>query len=148
MQVLLTNLSDLEAEAGRFVLSLSPKEEGATLVTLSGELGAGKTTFTQALSRALGVTDVITSPTFVLQKVYALDGTHGFSRLVHIDAYRLSGGSDLAPLGLDDILKDAKNLVVLEWPEKVADGLPQATVTVSLEVHDDQSRTISYDKKD
>src|ERR1700754_3179272 len=87
-------VEELDREAEGFAGRLVPSAQGATLVTLTGELGAGKTTFTQSLARALGVTDTVTSPTFVLEKIYSLpDSTQGFTRLVHIDAYRLSGGA-------------------------------------------------------
>lgn len=143
MERALPDLSVLETEVARFIEGVRPKVEGATLITLSGELGAGKTTFTQALARALGVTEAITSPTFVLMKIYALPDGGAFKRLVHIDAYRLQGAGDLAPLGFDEVLTDRENLVVVEWPEQV--DLKTADYKIALRVEADQSRTISYE---
>ena len=137
------SLEALEAVAASFALSLLPKESGATLVTLSGDLGAGKTTFTQAVARALGVMDRVTSPTFVLQKSYNLENT-AFKKLVHIDAYRLESGKDLVPLTFADTLADASTLVMLEWPEMVVNGLPPVDVAVTLVAEEDNSRSISY----
>ncbi|MDP3402654.1 MAG: tRNA (adenosine(37)-N6)-threonylcarbamoyltransferase complex ATPase subunit type 1 TsaE [bacterium] len=137
------NLTDLEEEAREFVSTLHPKQDSATLVTLSGNLGAGKTAFTQAVARTLGVTDTVTSPTFVLAKSYELSGTE-FSKLVHIDAYRLTEGKDLKALDLAQTLKDAQTLVLLEWPEMVVDGLPQADVAITLTVRTDTERDIAY----
>lgn len=134
---------ELEREVVTLVGHLSPQKGSATLITLSGELGAGKTTFTQTLARALGVEELVTSPTFVLEKVYDLKNSE-FSRLVHIDAYRLDGGEELSSLGFDDIMKDPGTLVVLEWPEKVAQALPKAQVSIALEVLPDNARTITY----
>lgn len=145
MQKELSSLTALEAEAAAFVAGLVPKEASATLVTLSGELGAGKTSFTQFVARALGVAGSVTSPTFVLMKIYALPETASFKRLVHIDAYRLQGGEELAALGFDEVMKDAGNLILLEWPEQVADGLPPADKALSLSVVSDTTRTLSYD---
>jgi tRNA threonylcarbamoyladenosine biosynthesis protein TsaE len=142
MTISLASLEELQAEAGRFVASLTPKDGHATLVTLSGELGAGKTSFTQGIAKALGSTDPITSPTFVLEKIYDLDGK-SFSRLVHIDAYRLEGEKSLAPLGFDDLYADAQNLIVLEWPELVASQLPQADHALTLRVAGD-GRELAY----
>jgi tRNA threonylcarbamoyladenosine biosynthesis protein TsaE len=142
MTISLASLEELQAEAGRFVASLTPKDGHATLVTLSGELGAGKTSFTQGIAKALGSTDPITSPTFVLEKIYDLDG-QSFSRLVHIDAYRLEGEKSLAPLGFDDLYADAQNLIVLEWPELVASQLPQADHALTLRVAGD-GRELAY----
>jgi len=142
MEKVLHSLEALQAEAASFALGLSSKDAGATLVTLSGELGAGKTSFTQGVARALGVAGAVTSPTFVLMKIYPLENS-SFARLVHIDAYRLQGGKDLAPLGLDAIFADTSALVLLEWPEQVADGLPEADHALSLSVSG-EGRTLVY----
>ncbi|MDE1919257.1 MAG: tRNA (adenosine(37)-N6)-threonylcarbamoyltransferase complex ATPase subunit type 1 TsaE [Patescibacteria group bacterium] len=141
-------LAEFESEAARFALSLAPIDR-ATLVMLSGELGAGKTAFTKAAARTLGVEETVNSPTFVLEKIYLLPRKEGhpmsdFARLVHIDAYRLEKGSDLAPLGFDELMKDSGNLILLEWPEKVADALPTPSVRISITTLPDDSRTISY----
>ncbi len=143
MERLLTTLAELEAEAARFAGSLTPREEGATLVTLAGELGAGKTAFTQAVAKALGVEESVTSPTFVLEKIYGLTKSI-FKRLIHIDAYRLEKGADLAALGFDELMQDAGNLILLEWPERVVDALPDPAVKISIVVNADDSRTFSY----
>jgi tRNA threonylcarbamoyladenosine biosynthesis protein TsaE len=146
-EVRIENLDILAQEAKDFVLRLTPQDESAILVTLSGELGAGKTAFTKAVAEALGVEEVVNSPTFVLEKVYLLPATRsvaGFTRLVHIDAYRLEGGAELGPLGFDELMKDPGNLVMLEWPEKVADALPAATIALSLKALPDGIHTITY----
>jgi len=151
MEKTLGTLEELQQEAAAFATRLSPKAAdaangaSATLITLAGELGAGKTSFTQGLARGLGIEEAVTSPTFVLEKIYELpEGVgRGFARLVHIDAYRLEGEKSLAPLGFDELMQDAKNLVVLEWPSLVAAQLPQADVSITLSVVPD-GRTISY----
>lgn len=140
-------LKAFEAEAERFARTVAPAEFGATLVTLSGELGAGKTAFTKVVARTLGVDEVITSPTFVIEKIYQLptpQSDAGFARLVHIDAYRLESGADLVPLGFDEIMRDLRTLILLEWPERVADMLPAPEVQITIAVNDDGSRTITY----
>jgi tRNA threonylcarbamoyladenosine biosynthesis protein TsaE len=144
MEGTVRNLEELSAAARAFVEKLSPKEDGATLITLSGELGAGKTAFTKALASALGVEEEVTSPTFVLEKVYLLPEGRNFSRLAHIDAYRLKEGSELAALGFDELMKDKDTLVILEWPERVQDALPHATHTLTLTSNAEGVRTISY----
>ena len=146
MERTIKTLEELDAEAARFIRTLVPQKDGATLVTLSGELGAGKTAFTKAVAKVLGVEETVNSPTFVLEKIYQLGSLASkFKRLVHIDAYRLESGSDLAPLGFDELLQDAGNLILLEWPEKVSDALPTPAVRVTLVALPDTSRTISYD---
>ena len=115
------------------------------LVTLSGELGAGKTAFTKAVARALGVEEIVTSPTFVLEKIYLLPDKKLFKRLIHIDAYRLEKGADLIPLCFDKLMQDSGNLILLEWPERVADALLVPSKKVFFTARSDGSRSISYD---
>jgi tRNA threonylcarbamoyladenosine biosynthesis protein TsaE len=141
---MLGSLEALETEAAAFARELRPEGERATLVTLSGDLGAGKTTFTQSVARAFGVTEPVTSPTFVLAKAYPLPDGNAFRKLVHVDAYRLEEGKDLASLAFAEAMEEKETLVMLEWPEMVADGLPQASVAIRLETVSDSARAISY----
>ena len=134
----------MQAESARFVSSLIPHTIGATIVALSGDLGAGKTTFVQGIARALGVTETVTSPTFVLEKIYPLVD-QSFARLIHIDAYRLNSADELHALGWDDIIADRENLVLVEWPEKVADAIPEYAIRIMIE-GSGESREITYEK--
>lgn len=160
MEARIASLEELAEEAARFAAALVPKEASATLVTLSGELGAGKTAFTQAVAKALGVAESVTSPTFVLEKIYDLPPSAapaagaagerpqavlaGFTRLVHIDAYRLNGAAELAPLGFDELMQDAGNLVMLEWPERVGLDTDERVATrISVRANNDGSRTLT-----
>jgi tRNA threonylcarbamoyladenosine biosynthesis protein TsaE len=145
MEKVVHTLEEFEQEAARFAQTLAPDTTGATLVSLIGELGAGKTTFTKAVAKTLGIEEIVNSPTFVLEKIYALPETQPFKRLLHIDAYRLESGAELSPLGFTALLEDRENLILLEWPQKVMDALPQPAVEISIVVHD-SSRTITYGK--
>jgi tRNA threonylcarbamoyladenosine biosynthesis protein TsaE len=133
----------LAQEAQHLIGTLTPKPERATLITLSGELGAGKTAFTKAIAAALGIEETVTSPTFVLEKIYDLP-TSAFKKLIHIDAYRLTSGSELDALGFNEVLKDSHSLVILEWPERVADALPLADISIHIIPHTNGSRTFTY----
>lgn len=113
----------------------------ATVVGLSGHLGSGKTTFTQAVAKALGVIEQITSPTFVIMKLYATQNKR-FPRLVHIDAYRLEEGRELAALDFEKIVSDKNNLVLIEWPENVKEILPDSTRFVEFESVGENERRI------
>lgn len=144
MQKVIQMLPDLQEEAARFVATLTPTTH-ATLVTLSGELGAGKTAFIKAAAKALGVEETVNSPTFVLEKIYLLPEGRTFKRLLHIDAYRLEQGSELTSLGFDESMKDPGNLVMLEWPERVRDALPKPAATISFTVNSDTSRSLVYE---
>jgi len=111
------------------VLVARAPRRGAVVLVCSGDLGAGKTAFVQGLARALGLKGKIQSPTFVLEKIYALPARahreFGFARLVHIDAYRLEHPRELAALGFKELAADASNLIVIEWGEKVRKLLPR-----------------------
>lgn len=144
METRIATLDGLREAANALIEGLAPREHGATLITLSGELGAGKTAFVQAVAKALGVEDAVTSPTFVLEKIYMLPPYGPWKRLVHIDAYRLKGGAELGALGFDEAMQDVGNLIMLEWPEMVADRLPEPAAALRLETHPDGSRIISY----
>jgi tRNA threonylcarbamoyladenosine biosynthesis protein TsaE len=99
------------------------------VVVLSGELGAGKTTFTQGLGSGLGVRGDVTSPTFVISRVHPSLGDG--PPLVHVDAYRLGGVAELDDLDLDTSLDDA--VTVVEWGEGIAEGLADDRVEVRIE---------------
>lgn len=119
------------------VVGMEPHKSSATIIALRGDLGAGKTTFTQSLARELGITDTVQSPTYVLMKSYPLSfknpypGIEGrFDTLVHIDAYRLEKPEEFLALKPEQFLGNPKCLVVVEWPERLSGVLPPADITV------------------
>jgi tRNA threonylcarbamoyladenosine biosynthesis protein TsaE len=110
------------------------------VVTVSGELGAGKTTVIQAVCRGYGVDEVVTSPTFALVHEYAAQR----SLVYHLDLYRLKGESELTNLGWDEII-DAEALVMIEWPERAGSRIPRNHVPISLQhVPGDPDRRLLY----
>lgn len=122
-EVLSTSLADTQAVASDLLAKLKPGTDRATVLGLYGDLGSGKTTFTQALGRLLGLTEPMTSPTFVIEKLYPLPEGQKFKQLVHIDAYRLEGGGELAKLNWAQLIADPGNLILVEWADRVADIL-------------------------
>ena len=133
------------AELGYFVrnvlavVGMEPPKPGATIIALRGDLGAGKTTFTQALAREVGIEDTIQSPTYVLMKSYPISfkqpfpGIEGrFDKLVHIDAYRLESPDEFAALRPETFLNDPRALVVVEWPEKLGAALPPPDISINF----------------
>lgn len=135
MQMRSNTGEELRSLATGFIGGLDPKSQ-ATLITLSGELGAGKTTFAQGIARALGVANTVTSPTFVIEKVYVLTGQK-WDRLIHIDAYRLNSSHELEVLGWHELIADAGTIIVLEWPEKVADLIPPGAHELRFDIDGD-----------
>lgn len=106
----------------------------ARVYALSGELGAGKTAFSQFFLRALGVTGTITSPTFVVMKPYSLDPAlaRGHRVAYHMDCYRLSDPRELEALGFAAIVADPANVVIVEWAEKIRDLIPAGAVWIDF----------------
>ncbi len=119
--VSLAEIEELGASIARALVAPS-------LVTLSGDLGAGKTTMTQAICMGLGITEPVTSPTFALIQEYQAP----IGRVVHCDLYRLDTPNDVASLGLDDLFADPRAVVLIEWPERARAMLPAPTLAIAL----------------
>lgn len=109
------------------------------IIAMEGTLGAGKTTITKGIAKALGVDDTITSPTFCLVSEYS-----GRLPLFHIDAYRLDSAEDFQGLGADDMLY-GDGVSIIEWSEKVRSELPRKTITLRLELLSDGGREITLE---
>lgn len=122
--------------------SFSNNENTALIFTLCGDLGSGKTHFTQGLAEALSIKDVVNSPTFVIEKIYKIENA-SYEHLIHIDAYRLQDSGELRALGWDDIIQ-RNNIIVVEWGDKVSDLIPKSAIKVSFETVDENTRTISW----
>ena len=116
-------MADL-AHACKAWFEVGKKKAEALVIGLYGDLGAGKTAFVKELAKTFGVKEHITSPTFVLMKKYPLENAP-FDYLIHIDAYRLQNGEELAKLGWKEIICNPCNLVCIEWPEKVSEVMPK-----------------------
>lgn len=133
-----------EAATRALASQVGAQLEAGDLVFLSGPLGAGKTTFAQELARSLGVSEPVSSPTFVLISEYV-----GRLPLLHCDAYRLEGleAEELADAGLEDFVSRSDAVRLVEWPEMVATFLPPPTWTVRIEFGDEgKTRTVRVKK--
>ncbi len=92
--------------------------KGGEVLALEGDLGSGKTTFVKGLAKGLGIKQPITSPTFVLMKIYPITKHQTIKRLVHVDCYRVPG-IELSKIGLEDYLNKSDSVVAIEWAEKI-----------------------------
>ncbi len=119
------------------------RRRNAIVVSLSGDLGAGKTVLVRGLARILGIKSKIKSPTFTLMKKYKIPRSKNSKFLYHLDCYRLKNHKDLLVLGIDDILKDKENIVMIEWPERVKKILPKKHIKVSIDHVNENTRKIS-----
>lgn len=107
--------------------------KGALIFALTGELGSGKTTFTQGFLHGLGLKKRTTSPTFIIMRRFRVKG-HGprVKNLYHIDAYRIKNPHELMTLGIKEIFSDAKNIVLVEWADKIKKILPKNVVSIKF----------------
>lgn len=107
--------------------------KGGEVLAFSGNLGAGKTTLIKGIAKGLGIKKIITSPTFVLMKVYNVKHKT-IKRLVHIDCYRLNSSQEILDIGAGEYINDKNTIVVIEWAEKIKKILPrqQKQILISL----------------
>ncbi len=126
------------------ILELLTATRGRHVITLKGDLGAGKTTFTKTLARILNIGEEVTSPTFVLMKSYTLTGNEHFDMITHIDAYRIETEEELAVLGFEELLGDPRQLIVIEWPERILGLIPEDALSVSMVITAHNDRLITY----
>jgi tRNA threonylcarbamoyladenosine biosynthesis protein TsaE len=133
------SLEETQKLAAEWVKSLPISGESALVVGLYGNLGAGKTSFSQAVARELGVKEIVNSPTFVIEKIYETKHPH-FARLVHIDAYRLEKASELQVLNFEELVENPNNLILIEWPENVKEILPPDHLKIYCEFVDETTR--------
>ncbi len=144
MEIISKSVKETEKIAKNFLAEIKNAEKKmATTVGFFGDLGSGKTTFIQALGKYLKVKEVMTSPTFVIEKIYLLDNNK-FNKLIHIDAYRLESGRELSSLGFDNLITDPKNLILIEWPERVADIMPADLIKINLKFISEFEREIKF----
>jgi tRNA threonylcarbamoyladenosine biosynthesis protein TsaE len=110
------------------------------IVCLYGDLGSGKTTFTQGLAAGLGVKNRIISPTFVIVRSYEL----GVMNFYHIDLYRIENEKDIESLGVEEIINSKQGIAVIEWAEKLGNYLPKKRIDIKFSYEKDDSRIISF----
>ncbi len=137
----------------------------AMVIMLSGQLGAGKTTFAQGFAAGLGVKEKTKSPTFVLMRQHAIKGKHftqhlfshreksgstldnkkgaGFTHFYHLDCYRLESYKEADSIGLKEVLADPRNIVLVEWPEKIKKALPRKAIMIRFLSINENSRKLS-----
>jgi tRNA threonylcarbamoyladenosine biosynthesis protein TsaE len=145
MKKISKNTKETEEIAREFLDKLKPLKNGATIVGLYGDLGAGKTTFTQSVGKILNIKRKVNSPTFVIMKKYKLAISKNFLAnktkpvsagenlqkwpafkfLFHMDAYRLKNEKELLHLGWDEIISNKEHLVFVEWPENIIKSIPK-----------------------
>ncbi len=144
------NKTELETFVADLLTCLlkTSEETTASIVTLVGDLGTGKTTLVQTLAKQLGIKEVVTSPTFVVAKHYELSDNPNWDRLVHIDAYRFEKEDEALPLGLPALFVTPRTLICIEWPERLGQYLPKSRHQLQLAAPsvDSEERIITYER--
>ena len=114
-------------------------------ILLYGELGAGKTTFTQGLAVGLGIKDRIISPTFVLQRIHEVEGRE-IKRMNHVDLYRIETPTVSDFLGLTDLFDDEESITIIEWAERLKEFQPKKGYLIKIKYLDENKREIDITK--
>lgn len=128
----ITSLEEIDVAAQEFLQRIAP----AHIIAFYAKMGAGKTTFTKAICKALGVDEAVTSPTFAIVNEYA-------GPIYHFDFYRLKRVEEAFDMGFEDYLYSGA-WCLIEWPELIEDLLPKETVRVHILVEEDGTRTVSW----
>ncbi len=117
------------------ILEKKPKKT-AFVVGLEGELGGGKTTFLQGFAKGLGIKEKILSPTFVIMKK--------FNNFYHIDCYRIEKPKELLDLGFKEITSNPKNIIVIEWADRIRKIMPKDTLWIKFDFIDEKRRRVAF----
>jgi tRNA threonylcarbamoyladenosine biosynthesis protein TsaE len=147
-------ITNSEKETFAFAKSFAKKLKGGEILGLVGDLGAGKTAFTKGIAAGMGIKKNITSPTFVLMKIYNINsklsalggsasgGKNQNSKLIHIDAYRLKSRKDLTAIGAEEYFNRPDTITVIEWANKIKKILPKKAKFVIIKNTGGDKRSI------
>jgi len=138
-------------------------KKGALIIGLEGDLGGGKTTFLQGFAKGLGIKQKITSPTFIIMRKYKIENWKLKSRKIssslpslsrsvienffHIDCYRIEKPKEILDLGFKEIISNSKNIVTIEWAERIQKILPEETIIIKFEFINQKTRKITIGLK-
>ena len=136
--IIIKDLEDIDRAAGQFLSEIGENK----LIAFHAPMGAGKTTFTTALCRRLGVNeDAVSSPTFAIVNEYR---TGSGETMYHFDFYRITKTAEALDIGFYEYV-DSGCLCIMEWPENIEEILPEDTLHVTIKVNPDESRTLEWD---
>ena len=137
-EIIIKDLQDIDRAAGEFL----SQPEGHSILAFYAPMGAGKTTFTTAICRRLGVReDAVSSPTFAIVNEYR---TGSGEPMYHFDFYRINKIAEALDIGFYDYI-DSGCLCIMEWPENIEEILPEETLRAHITVNPDESRTVSWE---
>ena len=134
----ISTLEKTETVAREFARTL----RSGDIVHLIGDMGTGKTTFTQFIAKELGVLDYVNSPTFTLINEYSLPQF----KLIHIDLYRIRVAGELIEMGLDSVMND-QTVTLIEWADLFSDVLPPETIKLNFSLKGQDDRTLTLERR-
>ncbi|MBU2545305.1 tRNA (adenosine(37)-N6)-threonylcarbamoyltransferase complex ATPase subunit type 1 TsaE [Patescibacteria group bacterium] len=152
-----SSIKETQKIAEEFAKEISknlPSSKQGIVIGLKGELGGGKTTFTQAFAKTLGVKEKVLSPTFVIFKKFAISPTYAVSHksdlckhlckqnLYHFDCYRIKDSKEILELGFEEIISNPQNIIVIEWADNIKKILPPNTIWINFKFIDTNTRKI------
>lgn len=114
------------------------------VIALKGDLGSGKTTFIQGLANGLGIKERVISPTFVIMRKYTIENKKELAHFCHIDFYRIHSSRDIVNLDFEAVIHDPKNVVAVEWAERLPELLPKKKLHIAFEYVKESQRKITF----
>jgi tRNA threonylcarbamoyladenosine biosynthesis protein TsaE len=134
----ISSLDQIDKVAEDFIQYISESDLESNIFAFYGKMGAGKTTFIKAICKVLGVKDIVNSPTFTIINEYR--SSRGFP-IYHFDFYRINRLQEAFDIGTEDYFA-GNGLCLIEWPEKIAEILPEDHIKVTITTNEDLSRTV------
>ena len=138
----INSLDEIDKVAEDFIQYISESDLESNIFAFYGKMGAGKTTFIKAICKALGVKDIVNSPTFTIINEYK--SSRGFP-VYHFDFYRINKLQEAFDIGTEDYFA-GNGLCLIEWPEKIEEILPEDHIKVTIKTNEDLSRTVAISR--
>ncbi len=136
--------SNSEEETEKIASDIAKKIPYGTCIALRGNLGAGKTVFARGFVDGLGIDDIVSSPTFTIVKEYHAGNNNW---LYHLDLYRITDSNAALVFGIDEYMNDSNAIVLIEWPERIADLFDENTIYIDIKRTGEESRKITVSSK-
>jgi len=139
-------ISNSEQDTLQFARKYARGLKPGQILGLIGELGAGKTLFTKGLADGLGINQNVSSPTFNLMRLYAINNPKAnkeIKKFCHIDAYRVESEYEVIDVGVEDFMGQSDSITVIEWADRIQDILPRRTIYINFEIKGNTRRKIT-----
>lgn len=140
-------LSKNKEQTEKIAINLAKSIKDKRIIAFEGDLGAGKTTFIQALAQGLNIKEKITSPTFVIFKKYKVTRHKNIKWFYHFDLYRIQDPEEIIDLGFEEIITDKNSIIAIEWAEKIKKLLPKDILHIKIKYINKNTRQFIFSNK-